>query len=85
MSGRASWDPMAVLLAVRGAQQFYEYEIGEVSVDPRTGANSWTRSGELNGAGALAAVAAAPLRGQAHVRLRAGQQSALAAHLDELM
>jgi hypothetical protein len=41
--GRASWDPMTVLFAVRGEQgrQYYTREVGTMSIDARMGANAW--------------------------------------------
>lgn len=43
MGGRASWDPMAVLYAVRGqrGRQYYTREVGTMHIDSSTGANEW--------------------------------------------
>jgi glucose uptake protein len=39
--GRASWDPMALVYAVRGPQGHYSLERGQLVVDSETGANQW--------------------------------------------
>ena len=39
---RPSWDPMAVVYAVRGRGSFYTTQAGHNVVDPATGANTWT-------------------------------------------
>ena len=42
VDGRASWDPMAVLYAVRGnAGETYTLEVGTMEVNAQTGANDW--------------------------------------------
>jgi inosine-uridine nucleoside N-ribohydrolase len=39
--GRASWDPMALVYAVRGVENMYELEKGKIIVDPVKGTNEW--------------------------------------------
>ncbi len=46
--GRPSWDPLAVLAAVRGGETYFDLERGTMRVDPVTGSNAWTRA--ANGA-----------------------------------
>lgn len=41
--GRASWDPMALVYAVRGEQGFYSKQFGMLQVDPVTGMNRWLK------------------------------------------
>lgn len=44
-SGRASWDPMTLLYAVRGnTDKRYRPEVGTMLVNPSTGANDWIPS-----------------------------------------
>ena len=40
--GRASWDPMALIYAVRGPYAFYSLVAGEHSVNPTSGWVTWT-------------------------------------------
>eukprot|EP00966_Prymnesium_polylepis_P026252 605627-Prymnesium_polylepis.1 len=39
--GRASWDLMALMYAVRGEEGLYWREFGKIAVDVATGDNSW--------------------------------------------
>ena len=49
LGGRASWDPMAVLYAVRGnSYGRYDIEPGRMMVDPRSGRNTWDHRGGLS-------------------------------------
>eukprot|EP00966_Prymnesium_polylepis_P331226 7386793-Prymnesium_polylepis.1 len=40
--GRSSWDPMALLYAVRGASGYYEVQEGRYSIDADSGHTTWT-------------------------------------------
>jgi hypothetical protein len=44
IAGRASWDPMAVLIAVRGAEGLYRLEPGHNTIDNSSGGNRWISS-----------------------------------------
>lgn len=40
-AGRMSWDETAVLVAVLGPQLYYNLQCGKISVDAKSGANTW--------------------------------------------
>jgi len=47
-AGRMSWDETAVLVAVLGSESYYSLQCGKISVDAKTGANTWANDNKSN-------------------------------------
>jgi len=47
-AGRMSWDETAVLVAILGTEAYYNLQCGKMSVDAKTGANTWMNDDKGN-------------------------------------